>query len=80
MAPVEKAIRDAQKKYSPSQLVEIDSTIRQLATEHYKYKHLPLCIGKTRGIVNVLKCFYSVDVGFYYVWDVLETFHNEPKE
>ena len=75
------AIQQAQEKYSPTQLVLINSRIRQLACEHYMYgKHMPLVFGKARGICDVLKFFYSIDVSVYYVWDVLEEYCNEPKE
>lgn len=68
-------------KYTPNQLVLIDSRIRTLAVEHYKYgASMPLVIGKARGIQSILKTFYNVDVSFYYVWDVLKSFMEEPKE
>ena len=60
--------------------VKTDCIIRTLATNHYKYGGMPLCIGKTRGIRNILEDFYSINVSFKYVWNVLEAFHNEPKE
>lgn len=66
--------------YTPTQLVIIDSRIRTIAENHYKYgKNMPLCMGKARGIRNILKYFYNVDVSFEYVWDILEEYVNEPK-
>ena len=68
-------------KYTSTQMVQIDSRIRKLAEEHYKYgAHMPLCIGKIRGIQAILKAFYNVDVRFEYVWKVVENYINEPKE
>ncbi len=76
----ENAILKEQKKYSPSQLVHIDSIIRMLAKDHYKYgKHMPLVYGKARGIQSILNIFYNTDVSVYYVWSVLEDFQNEPE-
>lgn len=76
----ENAILQMQKKYSPSKLVSIDCTIRKLACTHYMYgKNMPLCIGKARGIRNILEIFYNAEVTFKYVWVVLEDFNNEPE-
>jgi hypothetical protein len=62
-------------------MVQIDSCIRKLAEEHYKYgAHMKLCIGKARGIRNILEYFYNAKVSLEYVWNVLEEYINEPKE
>lgn len=64
--------------YHPHVLVQIYCTIRKLATEHYKYgKSMPLCFGKARGISEILRIFYDVDVSINDVWDVLKDFKEE---
>ena len=75
----ENAILRMQKKYSPSELVSIDCLIRELACTHYKYgKNMPLCIGKARGIHNIMEIFYNTEATFEYVWIIFEDFNNEP--
>lgn len=75
----ENAILQMQKKYNPSKLVSIDCTIRELACTHYKWgKNMPLCVGKARGISEILRIFYNTEAPFNYVWIVLEDFNNEP--
>ena len=76
-AVTKNAILKAQEKYTPDQIVMINSTIRRLAKEHYKYGQMPLCIGKAKGIQNILGIFYNADVSLHYVWNVIEDFHHE---
>lgn len=80
MTPVERAICNAKKAYTPTELVLIDSNIRRLAKEHYMYGNMPLVYGKARGIRNILEVHYGVNVDIRYVWDVLEEMNNEPQE
>lgn len=69
------------KKYSPAELCSIDCRIRKLAKEHCRYgASMPLVIGKARGISEVLRMCYDIDVSFGYVWDVLSEMYNEPQE
>lgn len=78
MDKFERAIRNAQSKYSPNELVMIDSRIRKLAKEHYKYgKKMPLCIGKAHGIQMVLYYIYDIDVSETYVWSIIEEMQKE---
>lgn len=70
-----------QKKYTPSEVCRIDCTIRRLAKEHYCYgASMPLVFGKARGIADVLRSHYFVDVPIGYVWDVLSEMYDEPQE
>lgn len=67
--------------YTPNQLVLIDSKIRDLAQNHYRYgSSMPLCYGKARGISRILETFYNIEVDVRYVFDVVKEFVNEPKE
>lgn len=70
-----------QKKYNRAELCSIDCRIRKLAKEHYRYgASMPLVIGKARGISEVLRMCYDIDVSVGYVWDVLSEMYNEPQE
>lgn len=51
----------------------IDAIIRHIARTHYMYKDMPICHGKIRGIKEILKIFYMVEVSEGYVVDVLKT-------
>lgn len=80
MTQFENATVKMLERYTPSQLAIIDSKIRQLSKEHYKYGNMPLVYGKARGIQEILRVFHGIETTLYYVWGIIEKANKEPQE